>query len=71
MRVLFEIVHVCLSHPFLKIMGQNGRTNPVCLWKEALKLRGIDAGIPRRPLTPGTPEEIAEVRKGMVVFGVV
>jgi 4-hydroxy-tetrahydrodipicolinate synthase len=57
-------------YPLLKIMGQNGRINPVSLWKEALKLWGVDAGIPRRPLTPGAPEEIAEVRKAMVAFGV-
>ena len=57
-------------YPLLKIMGQNGRINPVCLWKEALKLWGVDAGIPRRPLTPGTPEEIAEVRQAIVTFGV-
>jgi 4-hydroxy-tetrahydrodipicolinate synthase len=57
-------------YPLLKIMGQNGRINPLCLWKEALKLWGVDAGIPRRPLTPGTPEEIAEVRRAMVTFGV-
>ena len=57
-------------YPLLKVMGQNGRTNPVCLWKEVLRLWGVDAGIPRRPLTPGTPEEIAEIRKAMVAFGV-
>lgn len=52
-------------YPLLKIMGQNDRTNPVSLWKEAMKLAGIDAGIPREPLLPGTPEEIAEVRRTM------
>jgi 4-hydroxy-tetrahydrodipicolinate synthase len=51
-------------------MGKNGRINPVCLRKEALKLWEMDAGIPRRPLTPGTAEEIADVRKAMVTFGV-
>jgi 4-hydroxy-tetrahydrodipicolinate synthase len=50
-------------------MGQNGRTNPAPLWKNAMKLLGVNAGIPRRPLTPGTAEEIAEVRKAMVTFG--
>jgi 4-hydroxy-tetrahydrodipicolinate synthase len=52
-------------YPLLKIMGQNGRTNPVCLWKEAIKMTGIDAGIPRLPLSKGTPEEIANVKKVM------
>jgi 4-hydroxy-tetrahydrodipicolinate synthase len=52
-------------YPLLKVMGQNGRTNPVCLWKEAIKMTGIDAGIPRLPLSKGTPEEIANVKKVM------
>jgi len=46
-------------------MGQNGRTNPASLLKEAMKMVGYNAGIPRLPLTPGTKEEIAEVRKVM------
>jgi 4-hydroxy-tetrahydrodipicolinate synthase len=56
-------------YPLLKIMGQNGRTNPAPLWKDAMKLLGVNAGIPRRPLTPGTAAEIAEVRKALVNFG--
>ena len=56
-------------YPLLKVMGQNGRTNPVALWKEAIRLTGGDAGIPRLPLTPGTPEEIEAVRKALVDFG--
>jgi dihydrodipicolinate synthase len=51
--------------PLFRIMGQNGRTNPVSLIKEAMKMVGYNAGIPRLPLTPGTEEEIAEVRKVM------
>ena len=51
--------------PMLRVMGQNNRTNPVALWKEAMKLAGIDAGIPRMPLSPGTAEEISEVKKVM------
>ena len=50
-------------YPLLKIMCQNGRTNPVCLWKEAMKLCGVNAGLPRRPLSPGTPEEIVNVKR--------
>jgi 4-hydroxy-tetrahydrodipicolinate synthase len=46
-------------------MGQNGRTNPVCLWKEAMKLVGVDAGIPRLPLSRGTAEEIENVKQVM------
>jgi len=51
--------------PLFRIMGQNGRTNPCSLIKEAMKIVGYNAGIPRLPLTPGTEEEIAEVRKVM------
>ncbi len=53
-------------YPVLKVMGQNGRTNPVSLWKEALRLCGIDAGYPREPLLPGTKEEIANIRKALI-----
>ena len=51
--------------PLFRIMGQNGRTNPASLLKEAMKILGYNAGIPRLPLSPGTEEEIAEVRKMM------
>ncbi|MCK4240462.1 MAG: 4-hydroxy-tetrahydrodipicolinate synthase, partial [Candidatus Atribacteria bacterium] len=51
--------------PLFRIMGQNGRTNPASLLKEAMKMVGYNAGIPRLPLSPGTEEEIAEVRKVM------
>jgi len=49
--------------PLFRIMGQSGRTNPVSLIKEAMKMVGYNAGIPRLPLSPGTEEEIAEVRR--------
>ena len=51
--------------PLFRIMGQNGRTNPVSLIKEAMKMVGYNAGIPRLPLSPGTEEEIVKVRKMM------
>ena len=51
--------------PLFRIMGQNGRFNPCALLKEAMKIVGYNAGIPRLPLTPGTEEEIAEVRRVM------
>ena len=57
--------------PLFRIMGQNGRTNPVSLLKEAMKMVGYNAGIPRLPLTPGTEEEIAEVRKVMKGLGII
>jgi len=51
--------------PLFRIMGQNGRFNPCALIKEAMKMVGFNSGIPRLPLTPGTAEEIAEIRKVM------
>lgn len=48
--------------PFYRIMGQSGRTNPVCLLKEALKLYGVDAGLPRLPLSRGTDDEIKNIK---------
>ena len=51
--------------PLFRIMGQNGRTNPASLLKEAMKMLGYNAGMPRLPLTPGTEEEIVEVRRVM------
>lgn len=56
-------------YPLLKIMGINGRTNPCSLWKEALRLVGVNAGIPRLPLTSGTDEEIAAVKVELQRFG--
>jgi 4-hydroxy-tetrahydrodipicolinate synthase len=56
--------------PFYKIMGQNNRTNPVCLLKDAMRLVGYNAGYPRLPLTPGTPEEIAKVKEMMKALNV-
>jgi 4-hydroxy-tetrahydrodipicolinate synthase len=50
---------------FYRIMGQNGRFNPVCLIKDAMRMVGYNAGYPRLPLTPGTPEEIAKVKAVM------
>jgi 4-hydroxy-tetrahydrodipicolinate synthase len=50
---------------FYRIMGQNGRFNPVCLIKDAMRMVGYNAGYPRLPLTPGTPEEIANVKAEM------
>jgi 4-hydroxy-tetrahydrodipicolinate synthase len=50
---------------FYRIMGQSGRFNPVCLIKDAMRMVGYNAGYPRLPLTPGTPEEIANVKAVM------
>lgn len=57
-------------YPVLRVMGQNGRINPAPLWKEALRLSGVDAGIPRPPLAPGTPAEIEAVKAALVEFGI-
>lgn len=52
-------------YPFFRIMGQNNRTNPACLLKEAIKLYGIDVGLPRLPLSRGTNEEIRNIESVM------
>ena len=57
--------------PLYRIMGQGGRTNPVCLIKEAMKMVGYPAGYPRQPLLPGTTEEVANVRKVMKQIGII
>ena len=57
--------------PLFRIMGQNGRFNPCALIKEAMKVMGYKAGIPRLPLTPGTEEEIAEISKVMRKLGII
>lgn len=55
--------------PLFRVMGQNNRTNPVALWKEALRLAGVDAGVPRLPLSRGTEEEIGNVRSVLLSLG--
>jgi 4-hydroxy-tetrahydrodipicolinate synthase len=55
--------------PLYRIMGQGGRTNPVCLLKEAMRMMGYPSGYPRQPLLPGTAEEIARVREMLVKVG--
>jgi len=48
-----------------KSFSPGDRTNPVCLIKEAMKLLGFNAGVPRLPLMPATEQETAEVKKVM------
>jgi len=57
--------------PLYRVMGQNGRFNPCALLKEAMKMLGYNAGIPRLPLTPGTEEEISEVKRVMKKLGII
>ena len=57
--------------PLFRIMGQNGRFNPCALIKEAMKMVGYKAGMPRLPLTPGTEGEIAEVKRVMKKLGII
>jgi 4-hydroxy-tetrahydrodipicolinate synthase len=52
--------------PLFKAMSVNGRVNPAALLKEAMKLVGYNVGIPRLPLTPGTEEEIADIKRIMI-----
>ena len=54
-----------------RILGQSNRTNPVALLKEAMKMIGYNAGVPRLPLSPGTPEEIAKVKNVMQELSII
>ena len=56
--------------PLYRIMSQGGRTNPVCLIKDAMRMVGYKSGYPRRPLLPGTSEEVANVKAMMIKTGV-
>ena len=51
-----------LSFRLYRSLGQNNRINPVALLKEAMKLVGYNAGIPRLPLSPGTQEEVDKIK---------
>jgi 4-hydroxy-tetrahydrodipicolinate synthase len=57
--------------PLFRSMGAGGRTNPVCLLKDAMRLMGYNSGIPRLPLLPGTKEQIAGVKKIMKELGII
>lgn len=48
--------------PLFRVMSQNQRTNPAALWKDALRIAGVEAGVPRLPLSPGTTEEKDNIR---------
>jgi len=45
-----------------RALSPGDRTNPVSLLKDAMAMIGYNAGIPRLPLSPGTPEEKAALR---------
>jgi 4-hydroxy-tetrahydrodipicolinate synthase len=51
--------------PLFRALSPGDRYNPACLLKDAMKMVGYNAGIPRLPLTPGTEQEIAQVKKIM------
>jgi 4-hydroxy-tetrahydrodipicolinate synthase len=51
--------------PLFRVLSPGDRSNPCCLLKDAMRMIGYDAGIPRLPLMPGTKEEIADAEKVM------
>jgi len=51
--------------PLFRALSPGDRCNPCCLLKDAMRMLGYDAGIPRLPLTPGTKEEIEQLKKVM------
>jgi len=56
--------------PLFRSLSAGGRTNPVCLLKDAMRLIGYNAGIPRLPLTPGTEDEVKAVKQVMKQLGI-
>lgn len=57
--------------PLFRSLSPGDRYNPCCLLKDAMRLIGYDAGIPRLPLMPGTEDEIAQVKKLMKQLNVI
>ena len=57
--------------PLFRALSPGDRSNPACLLKDAMKMIGYDAGIPRLPLSPGTEEEISEVKKIMTKLNII
>lgn len=55
-------------YPVLKIMGQNSRTNPAPLWKATMAAVGVNAGLPRSPLSAGTSNEVAAIVEVLRAF---
>jgi len=56
--------------PLLRSFTQNGRSNPVCLLKDAMGLIGYPKCLPRLPLMPATAEEMAVVKYRMEELGI-
>ena len=56
--------------PVLRSLSQNGRTNPVCLLKDAMSLVGYPKCLPRLPLMPATEEEMVLVKREMQKAGI-
>jgi len=52
-------------------LSPGDRSNPACLLKDAMKMIGYNAGIPRLPLTPGTEQEITKVKKIMKELNII
>lgn len=57
--------------PLFRVMSQNQRTNPAALWKDALRIAGIDAGVPRLPLSPGTAAEKEKIKAVLTSLGLI
>ena len=57
--------------PLFRSFSPGDRSNPACLVKDAMKMLGYNAGIPRLPLLPGTEEEIAAVKKMMKKLNII
>jgi 4-hydroxy-tetrahydrodipicolinate synthase len=62
-------IHLALD-PFFKAFCQNGRINPIPIWKAAMNLCGLEVGPPRLPLDEATPGEVDVIRGHLVRLGV-
>ena len=63
-------IHLALD-PFFKAFCQNGRINPIPIWKAAIGLCGLNVGPARQPFDTATPEEIAVIRGHLQRLGVI
>jgi 4-hydroxy-tetrahydrodipicolinate synthase len=57
--------------PLFRAFSPGDRCNPASLLKDAMKMIGYNAGIPRLPLMPGTKEEVAGVEKIMKKLSII
>jgi 4-hydroxy-tetrahydrodipicolinate synthase len=58
-----------LHHGMLPVLRAQGRVGGVIFAKAAMRLTGLDAGDPRLPLPPATPEQVAAIAGDLAEAG--